>query len=502
MGELEQNQGWFPLNHVHLYVPKPPPLPPTTSSPTSSPTSSTSSTIASSSILCPHQRGDINMRQRGQRPVSSLAATSSHSSAASIMALNNNSNSNNNINSSGASPPGLSASKMDNLAARKMASVSTNMSSPMIISGNAHFPSTARPSNPSTSSIDLGLHRPGSISRGQSLGIGGVNSTSSWSVSGSGSGSVSASGSSSQQMVASSSTAASSSSSSQEMRARAESVAQQEVQELIAHEQPSTEDIDNGSMLKRKAKTANMLTAFFKGKRTTAEELTAKGLISTGGSIYTSSKGGKGAVIGMDLDDLLECMTDRSIPIIVDQCVTYLRGTAMKLSGIFRVSPNQAELQALRKLYRSPTEVVDLKQKVKDPHVVAGLLKLWLVSLPEPLLPFFLYEPIIGLFSGSIENRNMIRQHCKVLLDTMPHRRRIIVDFIFAFLYDLSQFSSENKMTPNNLAIVFGPNLVRPKEQTQDTLLNRTNVEAIQFFLEEFQFLFGASYKLFQLTVK
>ena len=37
-------------------------------------------------------------------------------------------------------------------------------------------------------------------------------------------------------------------------------------------------------------------------------------------------------------------------------------------------------------------EVPDLINTCKDPHVAAGLLKLWLRSLPQPLCTYELYD--------------------------------------------------------------------------------------------------------------
>eukprot|EP00010_Vexillifera_abyssalis_P004352 CAMPEP_0201551566 /NCGR_PEP_ID=MMETSP0173_2-20130828/7724_1 /ASSEMBLY_ACC=CAM_ASM_000268 /TAXON_ID=218659 /ORGANISM="Vexillifera sp., Strain DIVA3 564/2" /LENGTH=413 /DNA_ID=CAMNT_0047961857 /DNA_START=45 /DNA_END=1286 /DNA_ORIENTATION=+ len=249
----------------------------------------------------------------------------------------------------------------------------------------------------------------------------------------------------------------------------------------------SSESVDSASLLSKRKKTTNMLSAWLKQKRPTLNQLQAQGLLSTDGSITPINKSSmKKGVIGMNLEELIECLPDRDIPIIVDQCVTYLQKCAMKLSGIFRVSPNNAELKRLQKAYKYPTDVVDLSKKVKDPHSVAGLLKLWLAQLPEPLFSFTLYDPFMDLFSGKISDRSVIAKHAKALLASQSRERRLIVDFLFEFLLQLSKYSEKNKMTPNNLGIVFGPNLIRPKQQTQDTMLNRTNVEVVQFLIEEY----------------
>lgn len=215
--------------------------------------------------------------------------------------------------------------------------------------------------------------------------------------------------------------------------------------------------------------------------------MASQGLISTGGSfdLSTKVKKTKDGIFGMELEELLAAVPNRPIPLILDQCVTYLRQCGMKTPGIFRVSPNNAELNAVRKLYKTPIDVVDLKKKATSPHTVAGLLKSWLLSLPEPLFGFELYDLLLELFTKVPEESRL--SHATVLLNQyLSTSRRIIFSFLFEFLYDLSQFAEVNKMSPNNLGIVFGPNLIRPREHTQSTMLDQTNVEVVEFFVTHF----------------
>jgi hypothetical protein len=53
--------------------------------------------------------------------------------------------------------------------------------------------------------------------------------------------------------------------------------------------------------------------------------------------------------------------------------------------------------------------------------------------------------------------------------------------FLFNFLYDLSKFSETTSMDENNLAIVFGPNLLRPPEEGDPTarLKETTVIQAV-----------------------
>ena len=265
-----------------------------------------------------------------------------------------------------------------------------------------------------------------------------------------------------------------------------------EIRQLAAAEKPSTDAVDQASVIRKKQNTSSMLSKWLQTKRPSAEEMSAQGLLSTAGSLEMGYKPRrtKDGIFGMELEELLDAVPDRPIPIIVDQCVTYLRKHGMRTAGIFRVSPNNSELQKLRKMYTSPISLVDFAQKVTTPHTVAGLLKLWFYSLPEPLFPFHLYDTLVSLFSNPPETKQLLL-HTKAMIQTLSQQRLAIFIFLFEFLHELSRSAEHNKMTPNNIGIVFGPNLLRPKEQSQTSMLDRTNVDVVEFIVENFPTLSG-----------
>lgn len=47
------------------------------------------------------------------------------------------------------------------------------------------------------------------------------------------------------------------------------------------------------------------------------------------------------------------------------------------------------------------------------------------------------------------------------MLKSMPPENQVVLSFLCNFLARVVQFSSLNKMTTSNIAIVFGPNLLR-----------------------------------------
>ena len=97
-----------------------------------------------------------------------------------------------------------------------------------------------------------------------------------------------------------------------------------------------------------------------------------------------------------------------------------------------------------------------------DVAACASLLKLFLRELKEPIIPP-LYQTILLKFQENYcqadEAKLLLR--IKEVFRRLSPTRREIVRYLFQFMIDVSHKSEVNKMTPNNLALVFGPSLFR-----------------------------------------
>ncbi len=65
----------------------------------------------------------------------------------------------------------------------------------------------------------------------------------------------------------------------------------------------------------------------------------------------------------------------------------------LEIEGIFRQSGSSSLVEYYRDQYDQGVEVDIFK--CPDPHTIAGLLKLYLRELPEPLFPFDMYKEVI-----------------------------------------------------------------------------------------------------------
>lgn len=66
----------------------------------------------------------------------------------------------------------------------------------------------------------------------------------------------------------------------------------------------------------------------------------------------------------------------------------------------------------------------------------------------------------------------------KEIIGRLPAANLTLLRYIVHFLFDVAQHADVNRMNASNLAIVFGPNLIRPKVETMESSINvpKTNI--------------------------
>ncbi|EGG19633.1 RhoGAP domain-containing protein [Cavenderia fasciculata] len=172
----------------------------------------------------------------------------------------------------------------------------------------------------------------------------------------------------------------------------------------------------------------------------------------------------------------------------VKKLVAYIETNCLDLEGICRISGNAIRVKELAKQLENE-EDVDLS-KIPDKHTVSGALKMFLREMDEPILTFDLYKNFLGGYD--IRDRNAKISFFKSLLSALPKDNYDTLQLILKLLYTLQLYHEKNKMTSGNLAIVFAPTLLRPKEESLETMMNSTNytTEIVKCLIEEFNVLF------------
>jgi hypothetical protein len=124
--------------------------------------------------------------------------------------------------------------------------------------------------------------------------------------------------------------------------------------------------------------------------------------------------------------------------------------------------------------------------RAQDEHCLSGLIKRLLVSIPNPLLDFSLYDEWLTLATiESVPDRVLA---AKKLLLRLPQSHRGLARFLFGFLHRVSLGSEKNKMSAQNLSIVFTPNVLRREKETFESMQSdlKDALLAVTFLIESY----------------
>ncbi|KAL7372134.1 hypothetical protein ABVT39_010804 [Epinephelus coioides] len=184
-----------------------------------------------------------------------------------------------------------------------------------------------------------------------------------------------------------------------------------------------------------------------------------------------------GGIFGQRLEDTVQYerkFGPRLAPLLVEQCVDFIRERGLDEEGLFRM-PGQANL------VKELQEAFDCGDKPlfdsnTDVHTVASLLKLYLRELPEPVIPFCKYEDFLTCAQLLAKDEEEGVQELGKQVNTLPLPNYNLLTYICKFLDEVQSHCSENKMSVQNLATVFGPNILRPKMEDPVTIMEGTSL--------------------------
>ena len=176
----------------------------------------------------------------------------------------------------------------------------------------------------------------------------------------------------------------------------------------------------------------------------------------------------KMTTFGVDLGQhLLE--SGSHIPPLVCKCVHEINKRGIRVKGIYRVCAVKHKVEKLCQAFEQAPDLVELTDI--QPNVIANVLKLYMRQLPEPLITFVLYPEFIRVVKGYPTNapedpakEEEVIQELSELTKRLPRHHLRTLAFLMHHLNRVSRESEVNNMPASNLAIVFGPTLMRTSE--------------------------------------
>ncbi|XP_076617514.1 rho GTPase-activating protein 21a isoform X5 [Chaetodon auriga] len=171
-----------------------------------------------------------------------------------------------------------------------------------------------------------------------------------------------------------------------------------------------------------------------------------------------------GVTFGVRLDDCPPAQNNKFVPLIVEVCCKLVEERGLEYTGIYRVPGNNAAISNMQEeLNNKGMNDIDIQDdKWRDLNVISSLLKSFFRKLPEPLFTNEKYTDFIeaNRTEDPVERLKVLKR----LLHELPDHHYETLKFLSAHLKTVAENSEKNKMEPRNLAIVFGPTLVRTTE--------------------------------------
>lgn len=189
---------------------------------------------------------------------------------------------------------------------------------------------------------------------------------------------------------------------------------------------------------------------------------------------------GRLQLFGQDFSHAARSTPD-GVPFIVKKCVCEIERRALHTKGIYRVNGVKTRVEKLCQAFENGKELVEMSQA--SPHDISNVLKLYLRQLPEPLISFRFYHELVGLAKESLKAEAEAKAasrgrqdgsesdaaalamvgRLRELMRDLPAENRATLLYLLRHLRRIVEVEQDNKMTPGNLGIVFGPTLLRPR---------------------------------------
>uniref|UniRef100_A0A8C1TI45 Myosin IXB n=1 Tax=Cyprinus carpio TaxID=7962 RepID=A0A8C1TI45_CYPCA len=159
------------------------------------------------------------------------------------------------------------------------------------------------------------------------------------------------------------------------------------------------------------------------------------------------------------------------VPVVLEIMLEHVEMNGLYTEGIYRKSGSANRMKELHQLLEAGPENVSLEDY--PIHAITGLVKQWLRELPEPLMTFTHYNDFLRAIELP-EKQEQLQAIYKVLEQLPPANFSTLERLVF-HLVRVAKEEKSNRMTPNSLAIVFAPCILRCPDSA-DPLMSMKDV--------------------------
>nr|XP_019936611.1 PREDICTED: unconventional myosin-IXb isoform X1 [Paralichthys olivaceus] len=168
-----------------------------------------------------------------------------------------------------------------------------------------------------------------------------------------------------------------------------------------------------------------------------------------------------------------------TVPMVLEMMLEHVEIHGLYTEGIYRKSGSANRMKALHQRLETDPHLVCLEDY--PIHTVTGLVKQWLRELPDPLMTFTHYNDF--LHAVELPEKQEQLQAIYKVLDELPSANYNTLERLVFHLVRVCKEEAHNRMSPNSLAIVFAPCILRCPDSA-DPLLSMKDVAKTTTCLE------------------
>ncbi|KAM9112045.1 unconventional myosin-IXb isoform 2-T2 [Pangshura tecta] len=146
-----------------------------------------------------------------------------------------------------------------------------------------------------------------------------------------------------------------------------------------------------------------------------------------------------------------------SVPVVMEKLLEYVEMHGLYTEGIYRKSGSANRMRELKQLLQTDPSSVKLENY--PIHTITGILKQWLRELPDPLMTFAQYSDFLRAVELPEKQEQLVAIYS--VLEQLPQANHNTLERLIFHLVKVALIEDVNRMSPNALAIVFAPCLLR-----------------------------------------
>ncbi|XP_008186455.1 rho GTPase-activating protein 26 isoform X1 [Acyrthosiphon pisum] len=162
----------------------------------------------------------------------------------------------------------------------------------------------------------------------------------------------------------------------------------------------------------------------------------------------------------------------------VNKCIQTVELRGLDEQGLYRVGGVSSKITKLlamgldrRKTTNGLNSLSFLDDCIEwETKTITSALKLYLRNLPEPLMTFKHHNAFISAAKQEIRLRRINDVH--ILLHKIPKQNFNMLELLVKHLCNVVTHSEQNLMTVSNIAVCFGPTLMRPERETVAAIMD------------------------------